>query len=130
MLALVQLRDDLEFNDRISVDGFTWTNTKGQTFHMYHVLDWGTNFQVASIAPSRSTEDFIKAFTSMWLSWAGVPGEILVDAGSEFNSESFMEFLQGHNIKGTTIKSGSSLSKWKVRKTWSHPAKYAVKIQH
>ena len=34
---------------------------------------------------------------------AGVPGEILVDAGSEFNSESFMEFLQGHNIKGTTI---------------------------
>ena len=97
------LRDDLEFNDRISVDGFTWTNTKGQTFHMYHVLDWGTNFQVASIAPSRSTEDFIKAFTSMWLSWAGVPGEILVDAGSEFNSESFMEFLQGHNIKGTTI---------------------------
>ena len=97
------LRDDLEFNDRVSVDGFSWTNQKGQVFHMYHVLDWGTNFHMASIAPSRSTEDFIKVFMNMWLSWAGSPGEILVDAGSEFNSEEFMEFLQSHNIRGTTI---------------------------
>ena len=97
------LRDDLEFNDRVSVDGFSWTNQKGQVFHMYHVLDWGTNFHMASIAPSRSTEDFIKVFMNMWLSCAGTPGEILVDAGSEFNSEEFMEFLQSHNIRGTTI---------------------------
>ena len=97
------LRDDLEFNDRVSVDGFSWTNQKGKVFHMYHVLDWGTNFHMASIAPSRSTEDFIKVFMNMWPSWAGSPGEILVDAGSEFNSEEFMEFLQSHNIRGTTI---------------------------
>ena len=80
------LRDDLDFNDRISIDGLVWTNIHGKTFHMYHVLDWGTNFHMATIAPSKSTEDVIQAMLTMWLSWAGIPGELLVDAASELNS--------------------------------------------
>ena len=97
------LRDDLDFNDRISIDGLVWTNIHGKTFHMYHVLDWGTNFHMATIAPSKSTEDVIQAMLTMWLSWAGIPGELLVDAASELNSEGFMHFLQSHNIRATTI---------------------------
>ena len=97
------LRDDIDFNDRISIDGLVWTNIHGKTFHMYHVLDWGTNFHMATIAPSKSTEDVIQAMLTMWLSWAGIPGELLVDAASELNSEGFMHFLQSHNIRATTI---------------------------
>ena len=33
---------------------------------------------------------------TMWLSWAGIPGELFVDAGSELNSDDFMTFLQSH----------------------------------
>jgi hypothetical protein len=39
----------------------------------------------------------------MWFSWAGSPSEMLVDAGTEFNSEEFAEFAQANNIKLTTI---------------------------
>ena len=46
------LREEMDFNDRISIDGVTWTNSKGQNFHFYHIVDWATNFQAACIAPS------------------------------------------------------------------------------
>ena len=97
------LKDDLDFNDRISIDGLTWTNKRGQTFHLYHVIDWATNFHMAHVAPSKATSDVIHAIMTMWFSWAGAPGEMLVDAAGEFNSEEFMSFLQSHNIKCTTI---------------------------
>ena len=97
------LKDDMDFNDRISIDGLTWTSNKGRTYHVYHVIDWATNFHMAHVAPSRTSEDAIQTLMTMWLSWARAPGEILVDAASEFNGEEFMNFLQSHNIKGTTI---------------------------
>lgn len=97
------LRDDLDFNDRISIDGFEWTNSKGKTFHVYHVIDWATSFNVACIAPSRTTEDMIHNLIRMWFQWAGSPSEILVDAASELNSQEFTVFVQSHNIRLTTI---------------------------
>ena len=58
---------------------------------------------MAHVAPSKATSDVIHAIMTMWFSWAGAPGEMLVDAAVEFNSEEFMSFLQSHNIKCTTI---------------------------
>ena len=97
------LKDDLDFNDRICIDGCNWTNSQGKTFHMYHIVDWATNFQVARIAPDKSTPAAINTIIDMWLSWAGNPSEMLVDAGTEFNSEEFSIFTQSHNIKLTPI---------------------------
>ena len=97
------LRDEMDFNDRISVDGFTWTNSKGKNFHVYHVVDWATSFHSAAIAPSRGSTEAINNLITMWLSWAGAPGEMIVDAGTEFNSEEFANFVQQHNVKLTTI---------------------------
>lgn len=97
------IREELDFNDRISLDGFYWANSSGTKFHVYHIVDWATNFQVAQIAPSRTTENLIEAIISMWFTWAGAPGELLVDAGSEMNSEEFGQYLQAYNIKMTTI---------------------------
>ena len=93
----------MDFNDRIFIDGLTSTNNKGGAYHLYRVIDWATNFHMAHVAPSKITEDAAQAPMTMWLSWAAAPGEILVDAASEFNGEAFMIFLQSHNIKGTTI---------------------------
>ena len=97
------IREELDFNDRISLDGFQWTNKDGTKFHVYHIVDWATNFQVAQIAPSKTTENLIEAMITMWLAWAGAPGELVVDAGTEMNSEEFCQFLQTYNIRMTTI---------------------------
>lgn len=96
------LRDDLDFNDRICADGFDWTNHQGKSFHVLHIVDWSTSFQAACIAPSRLTEDTISNIINMWLSWAGAPGEMLIDAGTEFNSDGFSTFAQQYNICVTT----------------------------
>ena len=39
----------------------------------------------------------------MWFSWAGSPSEVIVDAGTEFNSDEFSVFVQANNIHLTTI---------------------------
>lgn len=97
------LRDDLDFNDRISIDGFRWTNSQGKSFHVYHVIDWATSFHISCVAPSRTSEDIINSLINMWFQWAGSPSELIVDAASEFNSQEFMQFVQAHNIRLTTI---------------------------
>ena len=97
------LRDEGDFNDRVCIDGLQWTNKNGKLFHVYHVVDWSTSFQVARIAPDRSSATAIQTLIDMWLSWAGCPMEMLVDAATELNSEEFSTFAQKHNIRVTTI---------------------------
>ncbi len=93
------LRDEMDFNDRISIDGVKWTNHQGQNFHFYHVVDWATNYQTACIAPSRNSSDTISNIINMWFSWAGAPAEMVVDSGTEFQSDEFQEFVQKYNVK-------------------------------
>lgn len=97
------IRDELDFNDRICMDEFDCTNKDGTQFRVFHVVDWATNFQCARIAPDRSSSAIIQTLTDMWFAWAGSPSEVIVDAGSEFNSEEFSIFAQAHNIKLSTI---------------------------
>ena len=87
------IKDTLDFNDRIAMDGLKITTAQNQVFHLYHIIDIGTSFHAAIIAPSRSSEDAIHALIQAWLSWAGAPLELIVDSASELNSESFCKFL-------------------------------------
>ena len=97
------IKDELDFNDRICIDGLQWTNRHEQNFHVYHIVDWATSFQTACCAPDRTTNAAIQGMFQMWFSWAGAPSEMIVDAATEFNSEEFQHFSQSHNIKVTTI---------------------------
>ena len=97
------IRDELDFNDRICMDEFDWTNKDGTQFRVFHIVDWATNFQCARIVPDRSSAAIIQLMIDMWFAWAGSPSEVIVDAGSEFNSEEFAVFAQANNIKITTI---------------------------
>lgn len=92
------LKHELDFCDKVSMDGVTWTNQAGQNFHFYHYVDHGTSYQTAMIAPNRS-EDAKGKFITGWLNWAGPPNELKVDAATEFTSDAFKEFVQGLNIK-------------------------------
>ena len=71
--------------------------------HFLHIIDFGTSFHVACVAPNRTSQSAIQNITTSWLQWAGAPNELIVDSGTEFNSDEFMQFLQRFNIKGTTI---------------------------
>ena len=108
-----------DFNDSISMDGYTWTNKAGKLFHFYHIIDYSTNFHVAKFAPNRSVENAIQCFQQAWLSWAGSPNELLVDAASELNAEAFSLFSQQNNIKCTTI---STEAHWQNGRAERHGA--------
>ena len=110
------LRDELDFNDRIHVDGFSWTNARGKGFHVYHFVDSATSFEVACVAPSRTADAFLECFLQSWLMWAGTPHEVVVDAGTELNSEEVASFAQAHNIHLTTISTEAHFQNGKAER--------------
>ena len=93
------LKEALDFNDRVSVDGFTWSNRHGTPFQVYHFIDHATNFHIGCPSRDQSSEGFIERFCERWLSWAGAPGEMVTDSGTEFNSEKFATFCQEHDLR-------------------------------
>ena len=97
------LKPMMDFNHKIYLDGVNWTNGQGRTMTFYHVIDGGSNYHVAFIAPAHTTQDVIKLINQHWISWAGAPHELQVDAGTELNSAEFDSFLQCFSINGTSI---------------------------
>ena len=93
-----------DFNDVISMDGYTWKNQQGTSFHFYHIIDSSTNFQIARYAPNRSVEHAIDCITQGWLAWAGSPNELIVDAATELNADAFA------NLCNRTISSVQPLA--------------------
>ena len=67
------LKHELDFNDRVFIDGATWKSKAGKMFHVYHILDQATNFHVAVPAPSRAAEQAAQCVSESWFQWAGPP---------------------------------------------------------
>ena len=96
------LKSMIDFNHKVYLDGIKWTNSQGKSFHFFHMLDAGTNYHVAIASPARTSQDLIQILNQHWLSWAGPPSELVVDSGTEMNSQEFSEFSQRFNIRTTT----------------------------
>ena len=96
------LHENCDFGDIVSMDAVTWTSSQGSQFHFYHFLDQSTLFNTAVIAPAHSTEHACRALHTGWFNWAGPPGMLCVDAGTEMNSEEFSNYLQRHSVKCRT----------------------------
>ena len=94
------LKPELDFNDKVLMDGIKWTSKQGQSFHFHHFLDQATNFHVAIPAQNRTAEQAIQKTTEAWLQWAGPPNMLVTDPATEFTSEMFQDFLQRNDIKG------------------------------
>ena len=97
------IKDPMDFNDKIAIDCLKWTNKAGLGFHVMHIIDLGTSYHTACVAPCRTSQSAIQNITASWLQWAGAPNEMIVDSATEFNSDEFMNFLQRNNIRCTTI---------------------------
>ena len=111
------LKSELDFGDKISVDGITWHNKNKERFHFYHYIDHGTNYHTATIAPNRTTEWAMEKITVGWLSWAGPPNEVVADSATEFNNPEFAQFLRQFNTKLTIIPPQAH---WQLGKTERH----------
>ena len=81
------IHETCDFGDVVSMDGITWTNQNGDHFHFYHFIDQSTLFHTAVATPGRSTDDACKALLTGWFNWAGPPGLLCVDSGTELNSD-------------------------------------------
>ena len=111
------IKHEMDFGDKISMDGVTWTNKNNKTFHFYHFLDHGTNYHTAIVAPNRSTDRAVERFIAGWLTWAGPPNELLTDSATEFTAAEFGQQIQQLNIKCTNIPPGAH---WQLGKTERH----------
>ena len=96
------LKELLDFNYRVYLDGIKWTNRAGESFQLYHIVDAGTHFHVAFVAPAHTSKDVISLIHQHWINWAGSPQELKVDSGTELNSEEFLQFAQRMSIKCIT----------------------------
>lgn len=61
----------------------------------------------------------MEAIVQAWFAWAGSPNELIIDAASELNSESFSQFTQRNNIKCATI---STEAHWQNGRAERHGA--------
>ena len=96
------LKQVLDFNHKIYLDAINWTNKVGKTLHFYHILDAGSSYHVAIASPSNTSTNIIRLLQQHWCSWAGIPSELVVDSGTELNSQEFQNFLQQYGIRCTT----------------------------
>lgn len=111
------IKRELDFNDCIGIDGVVYTNLAGTNFHFYHIIDYGTNYQVACASPGKSSDDAIDKVLNGWLQWAGAPIEIHTDSGTEFTSKEFVTFLGQFNIKAIVTPPGAH---WQIGKVERH----------
>jgi hypothetical protein len=96
------LKQMFDFNHKIYLDAINWTNKAGKTLHFYHILDAGSSYHVAIASPSNTSTNIIRLLQQHWCSWAGIPSELVVDSGTELNSQEFQTFLQQYGIRCTT----------------------------
>ena len=108
-----------EFNELITIDGIEWTSAQGTQYYFYHILDSGTNFQVAFRSVQRTTTQLIQSLNKFWIQWAGPPQRIMTDSASEFCSEEFSKYLQSQNILSTVIPTEAH---WQMGKCERHGA--------
>jgi len=111
------IHEPCDFGDIVSMDGVVWTNSKGDQFFFYHFLDQSTLFQTAVVAPAHTTEHACKALLTGWFNWAGPPGLLCVDSGTELNSEEFSQFLQRHSVRCRTC---AAEAHWQNARTERH----------
>ena len=121
------LKPLMDFNHKMYLDGVTWTNRQGKSFHFYHLLDAGSNYHVAITAPSKTTTDLINIINQHWISWAGPPSEMTIDSGTEMNSDIVWRIYTAFWNQVSNNMSRSTLAEWQDRATWAVPPKQVVK---
>eukprot|EP00435_Cladocopium_sp_Y103_P019649 s4451_g4.t1 len=92
------LKDPMEFNEKISLDGFEWTSKSGIRAYVLHILDEATRFHLGQ-RTHRDSQALIKSVNGLWFQWAGAPSSIAHDQAGEFISQEWKDFLQKYGVR-------------------------------
>ena len=76
-----------DFNDLAGVDWFTLGDIHGNTKQFINTVCLGSSYHIVAEVLSNRPDAVLDAFLSSWVSWAGVPRDVLTDGGGEFNRE-------------------------------------------
>ena len=93
-----QLKDRMEFNTKVWIDGFEWTSQSGLKVYVLHFIDDATQFHLGR-RTIRDSDQAQRVMDECWMSWAGAPEEVVLDCGGEFVSERWKTFLQREGIR-------------------------------
>eukprot|EP00435_Cladocopium_sp_Y103_P045882 s225_g13.t1 len=98
------IHEPMDFGEVISMDGITWTNRKGDQFHVYHFIDQATSYHSAVCSVSRSAIRAERNFLQGWLQWAGAPSLVVFDAATESNSDLFPTSCSGLALRAEHVR--------------------------
>ena len=84
-----QLKDKLEFNTKVWIDGFEWKSASGLKVYVLHFIDDATQFHLGR-RTVRDSGQAQRVMDECWMSWAGA---------REFVSDRWKSFLQREGIR-------------------------------
>ena len=114
------LGEPREFNELVAIDAVQWTSKHGKVFTFYHMVDSGSNFQIAFPCHERPTStELAQLIQRHWLSWAGPPQFLMSDSAGEFCSEEFGRFLASFDVRSIVI---AAEAHWQMGKCERHGA--------
>ena len=122
------IKRELDFNDCIGIDGVVYTNLAGTNFHFYHIIDYGTNYQVACASPGKSSDDAKDKVLNGWLQWAGAPIEIHTDLRDGIHIQGICHFSRPVQHQSNSYPTRCTLANRKSRKTWWNPTGHAQEV--
>eukprot|EP00435_Cladocopium_sp_Y103_P068690 s358_g32.t1 len=98
----------LDFNEAVSMD-ILFFDTMESTGHMgLNMVDVASSYQVVVPLENRKSETVAKAFYAHWVSWAGVPGRLVLDLDTAF-ADSFQELTSHDSI---AMRSAAGQAHW------------------
>lgn len=87
----------LDFNDAVALDIIFLDTTESTGNLALNMVDIASSYQVAIPIPNRRSSTVSEAFYCHWISWAGVPGRLVLDLDTCFQ-DSFWELTSDHSI--------------------------------
>ena len=87
----------LDFNEAVALDIIFLDTTESTGNLALNMVDLASTYQVVIPIPNRKSQTVAEAFHRHWISWAGVPGRLVLDLDTCFQ-DSFWELTSDHGI--------------------------------
>lgn len=102
-----------DFNDDVGMDIVDIHDCDGVKYKALSIVELNTTFQVVRVIQDRSPETIQKAFNDSWVSWAGAPLRVVLDADGGFEGE-LSQMLRAY---GSHTSVSASQSAWQCGRT-------------
>ena len=98
----------LDFNEAVALDIIFLDTLESTGIPALNMVDLASTYQVVVPIENRKSETVAQAFYRHWISWAGVPGRLVLDLDTAFQ-DSFWELTSDHSI---SMRSAAGQAHW------------------